>query len=214
MTLADRRGRGRPVDPELVERRRADIIEAALEVFAEIGYTKAGVADIMARAGLGKGTFYQYFDSKKDVFDGAIDQVVDEVTTLITTEADGLAVHTVGNLEHGLRNVAARLFALCDERPQAFQVLLEGVQEEDIRQRLLGLSANLEATLATVLRHNADAGLISATLDFDFIAHVMMSMNLGALLKLLRGELDDEAGRAAYVESCVVTARVLGGTGG
>jgi AcrR family transcriptional regulator len=44
------------------------IIEAAALVFALKGYASATVADIAVRAEIGKGTIYEYFDSKEDLF--------------------------------------------------------------------------------------------------------------------------------------------------
>jgi len=44
------------------------IIEAAVMVFAQKGYASATVADIAARAEIGKGTIYEYFASKEDLF--------------------------------------------------------------------------------------------------------------------------------------------------
>ena len=44
------------------------IIEAAATVFAQKGYASATVADIAFRAEIGKGTIYEYFASKEDLF--------------------------------------------------------------------------------------------------------------------------------------------------
>ena len=44
------------------------IIEAAVQVFAQKGYASATIADIAARAEIGKGTIYEYFASKEDLF--------------------------------------------------------------------------------------------------------------------------------------------------
>ena len=44
------------------------IIEAAVMVFAQKGYASATIADIAARAEIGKGTIYEYFTSKEDLF--------------------------------------------------------------------------------------------------------------------------------------------------
>ncbi len=44
------------------------IIEAAARVFVQKGYTGASVADIAVDAAIGKGTVYEYFDSKEDLF--------------------------------------------------------------------------------------------------------------------------------------------------
>ena len=44
------------------------IIQAGLIVFARDGYSKAKIMDIAASAGIGKGTVYEYFRSKKELF--------------------------------------------------------------------------------------------------------------------------------------------------
>lgn len=44
------------------------IIQAAVLVFAQKGYSSATVADIALQAEIGKGTLYAYFDSKEDLF--------------------------------------------------------------------------------------------------------------------------------------------------
>ena len=55
-----------------LEARRAHappLLEAAESVFAELGYHDASIVKITEAAGVGQGTFYLYFASKKDVFD-------------------------------------------------------------------------------------------------------------------------------------------------
>lgn len=49
------------------EERREDILDAALRVFAERGIRGATVAHIARAAGVAKGTFYLYFDSKEQL---------------------------------------------------------------------------------------------------------------------------------------------------
>ena len=48
---------------------RARLIEAAEQVFAELGYHDASIVKITEAAGVAQGTFYLYFASKKEVFD-------------------------------------------------------------------------------------------------------------------------------------------------
>jgi AcrR family transcriptional regulator len=48
---------------------RARLLEAAEHVFAELGYHDASIVKITEAAGVAQGTFYLYFQSKKDVFD-------------------------------------------------------------------------------------------------------------------------------------------------
>ena len=50
------------------EEKRALIIEAAAKVFARRGFASTLMAEIAIEAGIGKGTLYEYFDSKEDLF--------------------------------------------------------------------------------------------------------------------------------------------------
>lgn len=50
------------------EQRREQILEVAARVFSDKGYRQASVSDIVEEAGIGRGTFYIYFKSKKDIF--------------------------------------------------------------------------------------------------------------------------------------------------
>jgi len=44
---------------------RAKLLAAARRAFAELGYAKARVEDVVTRAGVGHGTFYAYFPNKQ-----------------------------------------------------------------------------------------------------------------------------------------------------
>jgi AcrR family transcriptional regulator len=52
----------------LPEAKRARIAEAAIDEFAEKGYTGASISRIVAKAKIAKGSFYQYFDGKIVLF--------------------------------------------------------------------------------------------------------------------------------------------------
>jgi AcrR family transcriptional regulator len=57
------------------ENRRA-IIDAGRRVFATLGVGAATVKDIIRESGLAQGSFYNYFDSKDDVFEVVLDEIV------------------------------------------------------------------------------------------------------------------------------------------
>jgi AcrR family transcriptional regulator len=59
---------GRTLSARGVETRHR-LLEAAEQVFAALGYHDASIVKITEAAGVGQGTFYLYFASKKDVFD-------------------------------------------------------------------------------------------------------------------------------------------------
>lgn len=52
----------------LPEEKRETIVNAAIEEFAEYGLENASTNRIVANSGISKGSFYQYFEDKQDVF--------------------------------------------------------------------------------------------------------------------------------------------------
>ena len=58
------------------EQRRSQILERALAVFAEKGYHGASISDVVKAAGVARGTFYLYFDSKEAVFLDLLDELL------------------------------------------------------------------------------------------------------------------------------------------
>ena len=62
---------------------RDAILDAARDVFAEIGYGGTTVRDIIRRTNLASGTFYNYFDSKEAVFNALSDEIGTELRQLL-----------------------------------------------------------------------------------------------------------------------------------
>ena len=61
-------------------------MEAALDEFAEYGYNKASVTRIVNKAEIAKGSFYQYFEDKKDLFIYLIREAKEEKLQYIEEE--------------------------------------------------------------------------------------------------------------------------------
>lgn len=61
------------------EERRRQILEASVGVFARLGYSGTGTADIAAAAGIGEPTIYRYFANKRELYIEAIRQGADEI---------------------------------------------------------------------------------------------------------------------------------------
>lgn len=70
--------RPRPLDraERMRRERRMQILNAAKEVFAERGYHNASINEIIRRAGIARGTFYLYFESKQRVFESILDEAL------------------------------------------------------------------------------------------------------------------------------------------
>ena len=60
------------------EHRRALILDSAVETFSTKGYHQTRVADIIKSAGIARGTFYLYFESKNAIFLGFLEGLLEE----------------------------------------------------------------------------------------------------------------------------------------
>lgn len=69
-----------PVTPR-GEATRRRILDAAEEVFGEMGYYEASVAEITRRAGVAQGTFYIYFHSKRETFVELVEDIGERLRT-------------------------------------------------------------------------------------------------------------------------------------
>ena len=72
--------------PKIVdkEEKKARILEAAIKIFAKKGMSKTTISDIAVEANIGKGTVYEYFKSKGEVFSSSFMYFMDKVETIIS----------------------------------------------------------------------------------------------------------------------------------
>lgn len=63
------------------EERRQQLTEAALKAFGKRGYPKTQISHIIAEAGVARGTFYLYFEGKREIFDAIVTEISEKVLT-------------------------------------------------------------------------------------------------------------------------------------
>lgn len=62
-------------DPSPRDARKKEIIKAAIYVFSQKGYHRTKVSEITAKAGISTGTFYIYFENKRELFIEVVEDV-------------------------------------------------------------------------------------------------------------------------------------------
>jgi AcrR family transcriptional regulator len=110
---------GRPVDLDLQQRRRREILDAAAKLFAEKGYAQADTQDLADRLKLSKGTIFRYFPSKRELFEAAIRQGLEHLRADVDQHADVVQ----DPLEQLLAAMTAYL-RFFDRRPEVVELLI------------------------------------------------------------------------------------------
>jgi AcrR family transcriptional regulator len=90
------------------EARRRQLLDHATRLFAEHGYHPTSVAEIVRTAGVGKGVFYWYFESKEQLFLEVLAQAQHDLR-VVQEVAVGDEPDPVHRIEQGIRGALAWL---------------------------------------------------------------------------------------------------------
>ena len=75
---------------EIRESKKKQIMDSALELFAEKGFASSSINMIAKRAGVSKGLIYNYFESKEELIISIIHDGFDEFLAVFDTNNDGV----------------------------------------------------------------------------------------------------------------------------
>jgi TetR/AcrR family transcriptional regulator, fatty acid metabolism regulator protein len=64
-----------PIQEQLIQARRDQILGAAIQVFAEKGFQRATIRDVAKAAGIADGTIYNYFENKTALIMGILNRM-------------------------------------------------------------------------------------------------------------------------------------------
>ncbi len=81
---------GRPADPQLRQRREEEILDAAARLFAERGFAEANTQLLADSLGVGKGTVYRYFPTKRALFLAAVDRGMRRLRDYVDASVEGI----------------------------------------------------------------------------------------------------------------------------
>ncbi len=100
---------------ERVQRRRAEILRAAVELFQEEGFHATTTHQVAERAGISVGLIYQYFGNKEDLLRAAIVDILADFRDRIPSAMAEAGPDPEARLRSGFR----ALVAVIDEKPEA-----------------------------------------------------------------------------------------------
>lgn len=80
---------GRPPNEALRSQRREEILVAAAEVFSQRGFAGADTQTVADRIGIAKGTIYNYFPSKEELFLAAVDHLMIRLQQAVDAAVEG-----------------------------------------------------------------------------------------------------------------------------
>ena len=135
--------------------RRAEIIDAAERRFASQGYLQTSVSEIIGDAGIAKGTFYHYFQSKESVMYAVIDKNI----TLLKNQVESYMAESDQSPLAQFTMILGGGFA--PRRPETTAISTELEQDGNELMHMRAIDATIKALippLADLLERAATSG--------------------------------------------------------
>jgi AcrR family transcriptional regulator len=154
------------------ESRRAALLSVARRIFSQKGYHSTSIDDLIEAAGVARGTFYLYFESKRAIFEELLDGLF---ATLAST------VHRI-DVSPGapppidqVTAIVERIFATLDENRELARILLrEAVGlDEDFDRKLADFYGRIERMIESALRTGITLGVVRP-LDPEIVSRCIL----------------------------------------
>jgi AcrR family transcriptional regulator len=194
---------------QLPEEKAERIIESAADLFSERGFSRTDVAEIASRSGVAKGSIYNYFESKDDLF--------------MYVCRDGLArwreavygdIDKTWDVYHQIDHMFEKGAAFAQEHPKYIRLYLN-VTASGMEEYAEELTPESEGHFAiyfkSLLERGIEEGIVRSDLDIPLTSFLINSLYLMFLLSLvsrhfqirikeylgMKGSLDNKADEVA-----------------
>jgi AcrR family transcriptional regulator len=134
--------------------KQKQIVDAAIQIFAEKGYSNTSTAEIAKLAGVAEGTIFKHFGTKDKLLLSIIVPYIKEFFPVIAEEVMGQVMkNPLTTFEEFLRVLLQNRVAFITENREIFQVIIkEVIYKEEMKQELLPLLyENISSRLLRVI---------------------------------------------------------------
>ncbi|MCS7275862.1 MAG: TetR/AcrR family transcriptional regulator [Dehalococcoidia bacterium] len=156
------------------EERYRQLLDIATKVFADLGYSRAGTADIARAAGVAEPTIYRHFPSKRDLFLTSVrrawEQIFDGWHDAAQQAADPLSA---------LRGIVQRLLQQLRESPEAAILHFRSIHEADdpeVRQLAQDIYRQGHSFVLDLYRQAQARGQLAPGADPEALAGLFMGL--------------------------------------
>jgi len=141
--------------------RQKEILKAARELFVSKGYRETTLDEIAHHAEFGKGTLYNYFDNKEEIFFGIVEQALEEALAIARESAAA-----PGGVREKLLDYALRVISYVKDNGELLHVLYHELHRGEAPanvarlREIIGRTSRAWEVLAEPLRKGIDDGTV------------------------------------------------------
>ncbi len=184
------------------ENTRARLLDAAAQLFAEVGLEGASVEAICERAGFTRGAFYSNFETKDELFLDLVARIADSRLTSAHARVDELVAS--GALACGREIVPlVEQVMLGAEKDRLTVLLMSEIQLHALRdaafaEAYVAQEREMLASVEAMIGGIVDSGALTLRVDVPTAARMLMTAWEGAMVRTaIEGGDDVQIGRAA-----------------
>jgi TetR/AcrR family transcriptional regulator, cholesterol catabolism regulator len=165
-------------DSALVERRRAQLTQAAIKCFSEKGYHPTTIRDVAERADVSIGLIYQYIGDKEDLLFMALEAVLDTYKRQVPMALEGI--------KDPLQRFCTTVRVYCQVNGASVDATVLAYREtkslrKERRTMIMQKELDTNGMIAACVRDCIDAGLFDKV-DVDmFVYQIVMFCHTWAL---------------------------------
>ena len=183
----------------LKKNRREEILKSAISAFSHKGYHDTSISDIIAKAGIARGTFYLYFENKRQIFDSVLDNLIIELDHCIKKIELGQGLpNPLDQLKANLK----RVLILFIENPELTRILLRHATglDADLDKKITEFYKNWAHKIEDAIKLGIKMGIVrecnSALVSYcilgcikEVIEHITLNRNEKPDIRVIADEL-------------------------
>jgi AcrR family transcriptional regulator len=182
------------------EERKQEILRVAALVFAEKGYRLASITDIIGRAGIARGTFYLYFESKRDLFLELIQSYFEDFAKVLQDNHRNLeeALRRRGDFLAAWRENIVKVLEYHNHNQHLFSIVYREAlgRDEDFSERVDELAGLARRIFLEEFKMLADGGLLRPC-DIELVTSTVIGGTVFTIMEHLIGKEPVDVGNLA-----------------
>ena len=155
-------------------KRKNDILICAKRLFSEKGYYQTQISDIVSEAKIARGTIYQYFKNKDDIFITLLKNFYDQWINFIRTDNKNIDLPHIDPREYFLHEVKSTLLFLANDPDLCSIVLRVGIGLRGQLEHVINqFEIKIKDTIIDDLNMGIRNGNVKEDLDVDLVSELL-----------------------------------------
>ncbi|WP_430885395.1 TetR/AcrR family transcriptional regulator [Fusibacter sp. JL216-2] len=165
----------------LPKEKQQRIIDVCIDEFAEKTYHNASISNIVRQSKIAKGSFYQYFEDKKDIFKYILKYMGDKKLAYYSEIIPRINEMDFFELLKAFY-VSGVVFAKDHPKLTKIGNFVLKTDDEDLKKELMKESGARSSDFMSMLIKGAiERGELRSDIEIDFINHIIQSMSLSTI---------------------------------